>query len=164
MAMLEKWLPSKELEKFRHELDDLVERFGVERHGWLKEWDSLPLRPALESFAEGNKFTVRVDLPGIDPKDVDIKVAGGFLTIKGSREEKSETKNAHFFRRETHYGSFERSIQLPEGIKAEDLKATYRNGVLELTATMARENAPQQIKVQVDNPEPKKTDGGKKAA
>jgi HSP20 family protein len=64
------------------------------------------------------------------------------LTTKGSREDKRESKKADFFRREMRYGSFERSISLPEGVKAEDLKATYHDGVLELTAPMPRKPYP----------------------
>ena len=101
---------------------------------------------------EDGKFTVRTDLPGIDPKNVDIKVVGNVLTIKGTREEKHETKKADFFRREIRYGSFERSISLPEGIKAEDLKATYRDGVLELSAPMPKEAVPKEVKIQVEGP------------
>jgi HSP20 family protein len=77
-------------------------------------------------------------LPGVDSKDVDIKVSSGVVTVKGAREEKHETKKHDFFRREFRYGSFERAITLPEGRKAEDLKATYHDGVLELTALMPK--------------------------
>jgi HSP20 family protein len=108
---------------------------------------------------EGGKFVVRTDLPGIDPKDIEIKVVGDVLTVKGSREEKQETKKADFFRREIRYGSFERAISLPAGIKADDLKATYRDGVLELTASMPQEAAPKEVKIQVEGP---KENGQKK--
>jgi len=146
MASPEKWHAARELEGFRQQMDELLEHFGLERRR-LKNSESLSLRPALESFVDGNKLTIRVDIPGIDPEDVDIRVAGGLLTIKGSREENQESKNAHYYRRETRYGSFERTIQLPEGLKAEDLKATHKNGVLELTATMPEEVASRQVKV-----------------
>lgn len=72
------------------------------------------------------------------------------LTIKGSREEKRETKKTDYFRREIRYGSFERSVPLPEGIKAENLKAVYRDGVLELSAPMPKEAVPKEVKIQVE--------------
>jgi HSP20 family protein len=74
------------------------------------------------------------------------------LTIKGSRDEKSETRKADYLHREIRYGSFERSISLPEGIKADDLKATYHDGVLELTAPMPKEAIPKEVKIQVEAP------------
>jgi HSP20 family protein len=158
MALLERWRP-KELDRLRSEMDDLLERFGFDRdwfgrfpfsREFLSESERTPARPAIETRVEDGKFIVRTDLPGIDPKDVDIKVVGGLLTIKGSREEKRESKKADFLRREIRYGSFERSIALPEGIKAEDLKATYHNGVLELAAPMPKEAIPKEVKVQIE--------------
>jgi len=168
MGFLERWQPSKELERFRSEFDGLLERLSVNRD-WFGPFrfdrefigEPEPARPAIESRVEDGKFIVRTDLPGIDPKDVDIKVVGDVLTIKGSREEKSESKKADFFRREIRYGSFERSISLPEGIKAEDLKATYHDGVLEIAAPMPKEAAPKEVKIQIEGP---KVNGEKKAA
>ena len=162
MALLEKWNPSRELARFRHEFDDLLERFGFERGGLFKDWQSVSMRQAIESYVDGDKFIVRVELPGIDSKNVDIKVAGGVLTIKGSREEKQETKQRDFFHREFRYGSFERAITLPEGMKAEDLKANYHDGVLELTAPMPKEALPKEVRIQIQSGETKK-DGDKKA-
>lgn len=161
MGLLEKWKPSRELERFRGEFEDLFERFGLDRdwfgrsplsREFFADWQALPVRPAIETRVEDGKFIVRTDLPGIDPKDVDIKVVGDVLTIKGSREEKSETKKTDYLRREIRYGAFERSIGLPDGIKAEDLKATYRDGILELVAQMPKETAPKEVKIQVEAP------------
>jgi len=165
MALLEKWRPSRELERFRSEFDDLLDRFGFDRdwfgRDWFRfpagreffaGWEALAKRPAIETRVEDGKFIVCADLPGIDPKDVDIKVVGDVLTIKGSREEKRETKKADYLRREIRYGGFERSIGLPEGIKAEDLKASYHDGVLELTAAMPKEILPKEVKIQIEAP------------
>lgn len=169
MGFLERWQPSKELERFRSELDDLLERLSVNRdwfgpfrfdREFIGEREPVAARPAIESRVEDGKFIVRTDLPGIDPKDVEIKVVGDVMTIKGSREEKSEARKADFLRREIRYGSFERSISLPKGIKAEDLKATYHDGVLEIAAPMPKEAAPKEVKIQVEGP---KVSGEKKA-
>ena len=160
MGILEKWRPSRELDRFRSEFDELLERFGLDRD-WFGHREPVPARPAIESCVEGGKFIVRTDLPGIEPKNIAIKLVGDVLTVKGSREEKHETKQADFFRREIRYGSFERTITLPAGIRADDLKATYRDGVLELAAPMPEEAAPQQVKIQVEG---SKGNGEKKAA
>ena len=161
MALPEKWHPARELDRFRHQVDDLLEHSGFDHHRW-KNWGSPALRPALESFVNGDQLTIRVDLPGIDPESIDVRVVGGFLTIKGSREENHESKHAQYYRRETRYGVFERTIQLPEGVKAEDLKATHKNGVLELTATLPKEGAAKQVKVQVQKQESSKAAGDRK--
>ena len=161
MAVMERWRPSREMDRFRGEMNELLERFGFDREcfarlpfnrEFLHEGEPAPSRPAVETRVEDGKFIVRTDLPGVDPKDIDVKVVGDVLTVKGSREERHEQKKADFFRREIRYGSFERSIPLPEGIKAEELKATYHDGVLELSAPMPKEAAPKAVKIQVEGP------------
>jgi len=160
MGFLEKWSPSTDLERLRHEFDDLLERFGFDR-GEFKTWPATSNRPAIESSIDGDKFVVRVDLPGVDPKNIDVQVANGILTVKGTREEKRESNKASVFRREIRYGSFERALSLPEGIKAENLNAVHHDGVLELSAPLPKESAAKTVKVQVEE---KKPDAGKKAA
>jgi len=154
MGFFEKWSPSTDLERLRHEFDDLLERFGVGQ-----AWPAASNRPAIESSVDGDKFVVRVDLPGVDPKNIDVQVVNGILTVTGTREEKRESDKASLFRREIRYGSFERSISLPEGIKAEHLNAVHRDGVLELSAPMPKESAAKSVKIQVEQ---KKPDGGKR--
>ncbi len=160
MGFLEKWNPSTDLDRLRHEFDELLERFGFDCVEF-KVWPAASNRPAIESYVDGGKFVVRVDLPGIDPKNIDVQVVNGTLTVKGTREEKRESEKASMFRREIRYGGFERSITLPEGIKAEDLNAVHRDGVLELSAPVPKEAAPKTVKIQVEE---KKPEGGKKAA
>jgi HSP20 family protein len=149
MGFLEKWNPSNDLERLRHEFDDLLERFGVGQ-----AWPAASNRPAIESSIDGDKFVVRVDLPGVDPKNINVQVVNGILTVTGTREEKRESDKPSLFRREIRYGSFERSISLPEGIKAENLNAVHHDGVLELTAPMPKESAAKAIKIQVEEKKP----------
>ena len=72
-----------------------------------------------------------------DPKDVDLQVQGNTLTISGERSTTHETNEADYLRREITYGSFQRSILLPEGVDKDKLNAEYRNGILEITAPIA---------------------------
>ena len=81
-------------------------------------------------------------------------MVGDVLTIKGSRYEKRETKKADYLRREIPLRLFERLLPRPEGIKTQDLKATYRDGVLELSAAMPKEAAPKEVKIQVEGSMP----------
>jgi HSP20 family protein len=127
-------------------VDNLLRHFGFEHH-WPKDGESLPLAPALESFANGDELTIRVDVPGVDPESLDVSVVGGFLTIKGSREENQDSLHAQDYLRETRYGAYELTLQSPEGVKADDLKATHRIGILELTATLPKKAASKEMKV-----------------
>jgi len=76
---------------------------------------------------------VRADLPGIDPKKVELAIEGNRLVMRGEREEKEERKETDYLYREVAYGRFERAIDLPEGVDADTIKATYHDGVLEVT-------------------------------
>jgi HSP20 family protein len=89
--------------------------------------------PAVESFLRGEELVVRADLPGIDPKAVELAVEGDRLTIKGERRVVDEGKRTGGFYREVSYGRFERTLRLPAGVDAESIKATYHDGVLEVT-------------------------------
>ena len=83
----------------------------------------------IEDFVEDGTYVLRAEMPGIDPeKDVEVEVIDDVLTIRGERREEEHERNRHEF----HYGSFERSLRLPRGTKAEDVKASYADGVLEL--------------------------------
>jgi len=158
MALLERWRPLRQMDRLRSEFDDLLDRFGFDREGYPRLprelWGEAgtTTRPAIESYVQDGKLMVLIDLPGIEAKDVDIKVLDGVLTVKGQREDKRERSKVDYLRREIRYGAFERAISLPEGIRAEDLKATYRDGVLEVTAPMPKEAVPAQVKVQIEVP------------
>lgn len=83
----------------------------------------------VEDFVDDGTYVVRAEMPGIDPeKDVQIELLDDVLTIRGERREEEHERNRHEF----HYGSFERSLQLPHGTKAETVEASYIDGVLEL--------------------------------
>jgi HSP20 family protein len=145
---IQTWNPFREMEHFRRDFDDLFDRFlGRGKRGGKAAG---AFEPAVESYIEGDKMVVRADLPGIDPKNVEITVTGDILTIKGAREARHEEKERNFVFREVSYGSFERSITLPAGIKADDIKANYTDGVLELTAPAPKELAARKVPIQVD--------------
>jgi HSP20 family protein len=139
------WSPFRELERFRRDLDDVFARFFG---GGATSAFSSAAEPKIESYVEDDKMIVRADLPGIDPKDVEVSVIGDTLTLRGAREAREEQKGRNFTHREVTYGSFERSLTLPKGVKAEDIKASYQNGVLELTAPIPKESAPRKVPIE----------------
>jgi HSP20 family protein len=137
MTDLNKWTPSDVLEPIRRFLDGDLTMSSIR----------------VEQFLDGNTLVVRAEVPGIDPdKDVDVSVADGVLHIKAEREEKTEHKDKSGYRSEFRYGSFSRSVSLPPGAREEDVKATYKDGVLEVRAP-APEQAPttEKRKIQIDH-------------
>ncbi len=158
MSRLVEWNPFRELEKLRGDFDQILGRFN--HPGWLSAElnGEEGLRPRIESFVEDGTLTVRADMPGIDTKDIEVNVTGNRLNVRAKREDKKETKKRDFIRREVHYGSYEYSTSLPEGIKADDVKASYRDGVLELTAPMPKELVSKDVKVNVESATPRRVE------
>jgi HSP20 family protein len=138
------WSPLRELDRFRRDFDDLFDRFLA---GRLPRQSS-GSGPALESYVANNKLIVRADLPGVDSKDVEIRVTGDQLIIRGKREQQSEEKGRDFIHREIAYGSFERVVKLPGGVNPDEVKASYQNGVLELTAPLPEQSRTRKVPIQ----------------
>ena len=96
----------------------------------------------LEEYVDGNELVVRSELPGIDPdRDIAIQVSDGTLTISAERREKTEAKQKGGYRSEFRYGSFCRRVPLPAGASEKDVKATYKDGILEVRLPIDREAA-----------------------
>lgn len=94
-----------------------------------------PIR--VEEFVDDKTLVVRAELPDVDPeKNIEVTVTEGILNIRAERQEKEEHKDKDRFRSEFRYGSFSRSIPLPEGVNEEDIKASYTDGVLEVRAPL----------------------------
>lgn len=133
MRMLAPWRPATSLATLHDEMDSLFAHFfGDEERWWARPWDT-GMMPAVESFVRGEELVVRADLPGIDPKNVELAVEGNRLTIKGERKVVDEGKRGDMWHREVSYGRFERTLMLPGGVDADSVKATYHDGVLEVT-------------------------------
>jgi HSP20 family protein len=93
----------------------------------------------VECFVRDNSLVVRADVPGIEPKDIDISVLGNVLTIKGERKSKEEVKKPDYLRREISYGAFERRLTIPEGAQTDKVKAEFKNGVVEIIVPLGKE-------------------------
>jgi len=104
----------------------------------------------LESFLKNGDLVVRADVPGVDPKDVEVSVRGNILTIKGERKEEKEVKSEDYIRREASYGSFERRMTLPEGANTEKITANFKNGMVEIKMPMAKTVEAKKVPVQVE--------------
>ena len=144
--------PFGPLSSLRREMDELFSRFfgdGEQGSAWMAP--SLGYVPQTESWVQDNKLHIKADLPGIDPKDVEVTVEGNRLTLKGERKAEHEEKEGNYMHREVRYGSFVRTFPIPEGVKAEDVQASYRNGVLELTLPLPAEILPKKIAIEVSS-------------
>ena len=114
--------------------------------------------PKVDVVTKDNKLVTRVDLPGMKKEDVHVEVEDGFLTLSGERKKETREEKDNFYREEREYGSFCRSVPLPKGVKADDVKATFANGVLEVTVPLPAAEQPGGRKIAIqDGPAPAKT-------
>src|SRR2546430_10590084 len=109
------------------EMNELFTRFFGEEEQAGAAW-AAPGRgyvPQIESWVQDHTLYIKADLPGMDPKDVEVTVEGNRLTLKGERKAEHEGKEGNYFQREVRYSSFVRTVTIPEGVKAEDVQASY---------------------------------------
>jgi HSP20 family protein len=105
--------------------------------------------PSVDISESGHDLVVKADLPGIDPKELDIRVENNVLTIRGERKFEKKVEQENYLRVERTYGSFSRSFSLANSVNPEGIKADYSNGVLTLVVPKREEAKPKQIKVNV---------------
>lgn len=120
--------PFDELRSMQQEMDRVFGRFLREAPEATSVW-----MPTLESYVKDGVLHIKTELPGIDTKDLDVSVTERDLVIKGERKTEKDEKNRDYSYREISYGSFERHLPLPEGAKIDELKASFENGLLEIT-------------------------------
>ena len=139
------------LQQFRSEMDRLLDTFVREPFGAV-EWPFAGQErwtPAID-IAEGDEeVTIRAELPGIDPKDLDVSISGNQLVLTGEKKESAEDEGKDFCHSETSYGVFRRSVPLPEDIDTEDVDAEFVNGVLTLRLKKSQPTTPKRVKVKV---------------
>jgi HSP20 family protein len=121
-------------------------------------WPSLELAearawsPTIEVFEKDNRLVTKVDLPGLEKEDVKVEVTDGHLSISGERKREVEEKKKNVYRSEREYGSFYRAVPLPEGVKLEDVKATFADGVLEVSVPLPTRSEAKIHKVEIQEP------------
>jgi HSP20 family protein len=105
--------------------------------------------PEIDVFEHGNSIVTKIDLPGMKKEDVKVEVTDGHLAISGERASETEGTRGTVYRAERSYGGFYRSLPLPEGVKVEDVKATFTNGVLEVAIPLPAkvEGNPMQVPI-----------------
>lgn len=122
------------------------QQMGLQGGRGLANW-----APPMEVFQRGNEIVVRADLPGMAPDDVQIDIEDGVLTISGERRQTNEERQEGFYRSERSYGSFARSIALPEGVDEDQVNARFEHGVLEVTVPLPEQHRQRGRRVQIQS-------------
>ena len=141
-SALEAWQP---FDALRREVEQLFDDFGRNfwrlptrrsvfdiEPSWRRE-ASWEVAPAVDVAESEKAYEIAAELPGMDEKNIEVKVANGNLTIKGEKQEEKEEKKKDYYLHERHFGSFERSFEMPEGVDADKIEANFKKGVLTVT-------------------------------
>ncbi len=146
------------LAAFRSEMDRLLE--GFVRGSWLEpaaawsrsgDWPSAFV-PTVDVTEGPRRITIRAEVPGIDPSDIEVSVSGSMLTIQGRKEESTEDREDDRFHCERRFGSFTRTIELPEAADLDAIEAEQHHGVLTIRVPRQAEAAPRKVEVNGHRP------------
>ena len=149
MNFLTRWDPFDELTLLRNRMDRLLNKIGDEETPALTATTSWT--PTTDIVETKDALVVRCELPGIDEKNVNVEIENRVLTISGERQLEEVTKEKNFHRVERAYGKFVRSFTLPPNFITENVKATFTDGLLELTLPKKEEAKPKKIQLEIRN-------------
>jgi HSP20 family protein len=157
MALI-RWEPVRELNTIQSEMNRLFNTFFESptggNGGSFRRWI-----PAMDLVETENDFVLKADLPGLAEDDVNIEVEDNVLTISGERKSEREDRNEGYYRVERSYGSFRRSLTLPQGVDPESVRASFDRGVLEVHVPKPEERKPRKVAISVGGEEPRTIEG-----
>jgi HSP20 family protein len=148
MTVLTRWEPFREFST----LQDRINRVFRDSYSGASQDDSLTtssFTPAVDVYEDEHKVTLKIEVPGIDEKDIDVRLENDTLTVHGERKIEKEEKEENYRRVERQYGSFTRTFTLPQTVDSENVSASYDKGVLNISLPKKAEAKPKQIKVNV---------------
>lgn len=143
-----RWQPLRELTNLQYRMNKLFEDFLGDEE--MLEPTSPGWSPAVDIYEEKDRIVLKADLPGVDEKDISLDVEGNRLTLKGERRLEREVKEENRLRLERSYGFFARSFSLPDTVDAEKIRASYKEGVLEVSIPKKDESKPKQIAIKIE--------------
>jgi HSP20 family protein len=162
MTVLTRFYPYREL----NTLQDRVNRLFHESvsSGHDESLATSIFAPAVDVYEDEHNVTLKIEVPGIDEKDIDVRIENRTLTVTGERKFEKEEKEENYRRVERQYGSFSRTFTLPNTVDTENVSADYEKGVLKIKLAKKAESKPKQIKVNVGGEKTLEGKGPGKAA
>jgi HSP20 family protein len=117
---------------------------------WSRAGETEVTPPMVDVFEEKDDIVVKAELPGMDKENIEVNLTDHTLTIKGEKKKEEEVKKENYYRAERSYGSFLRSLQLPKEVHADKVKASFKNGILEVRMPKTEEAKAKEVKVKVE--------------
>jgi HSP20 family protein len=163
MTLLTRWDPLRDLATMQNRLNRFV-RESYSPEGPEEALTTTSFAPPVDIYEDEHSIAVKMEVPGIDEKDIDVRIESNTLTVHGERKIEKEEKEENFRRVERQYGSFTRSFTLPSSVDAGQVSAQYDKGVLKISLAKKAEAKPKQIKVIVGTEKVLEAKGHSKAA
>src|SRR5271156_790436 len=151
MTLLTRWEPFREFSTQQDRMNRLNRLFreSYSPEGPEEALTTTSFAPPVDIYEDEHNITLKLEVPGIDEKDIDVRIEGNTLTVHGERKIEKEEKEENFRRVERQYGSFTRSFTLPSSVDTGQVSADYAKGVLKVKLAKKAEAKPKQIKVNV---------------
>ena len=148
MTLLTRWDPLRDLATMQNRINRFV-RETYSPEGPEEALTTTSFAPPVDIYEDEHNITMKMEVPGIDEKDIDVRIENTTLTVHGERKIEKEEKEENFRRIERQYGSFTRSFTLPSSVDTGQVSANYDKGVLKINLAKKAEAKPKQIKVNV---------------
>jgi HSP20 family protein len=150
------WRPFMDLSRWDRDMERIMGDFFGRRarpwwpERWLRAEPMEITAPAIDLFEEKDDIVVKAELPGIEKDNIEVNLTDHHLTIKGEKKKEEEVKEENYYRSERSYGSFVRTLELPKDVHADKVKASFKNGILEVRLPKTEEAKTKEVKVKVD--------------
>src|SRR5437763_9865231 len=149
MTILSRWDPFREFSTMQDRMNRMNRLFreSYSPEGPEEALTTTSFAPPVDIYEDEHTITVKLEVPGIDEKDIDVRIENNTLTVHGERKIEKEEKEENYRRVERQYGSFVRTFTLPQTVDTDNVSATYDKGVLKISLPQKAEAKPKQIKV-----------------
>ncbi|MGD0214756.1 MAG: Hsp20/alpha crystallin family protein [Terriglobales bacterium] len=163
MTLLTRWDPFREYATIQDRMNRLF-RDSYAQEGQDQSLTTSAFAPPVDVYEDEHSVTLKIEVPGIDEKDIDVRIENNTLTVHGERKFEKEEKEENYRRVERQYGSFTRTFTLPTTVDQESVQADYEKGVLKIKLAKKEEAKPKQIKVNVGSEKTLESKPAKSAA
>jgi len=165
MTLLTRWDPFREFVTIQDRMNRLFrDSYATEGRDSAEALANTTFAPPVDVYEDEHNVTLKIEVPGIEEKDIDVSIENNTLTVHGERKYEKEEKEENYRRVERQYGSFTRTFSLPSTVDQEKVQADYDKGVLKIKLAKKAEAKPKQIKVNVGSQKTLESKGPGKAA
>lgn len=150
------WKPFLGLPRWERDVDRMRDDLFARRmrpwwpERWWGAWDDEIIAPALDVYEEKDEIIVKAELPGMDKNEIEVEIADSELILKGEKRKEEKVEGKDYYWSERSYGAFRRSVQLPKDVQADKIKASFKNGILEVRLPKTEKAKTKEIKVKVE--------------